>query len=236
MIFVNRGSLQLAQDEHMVQTLPRAFLVGPMENSHIACWGGAVSIWGIRFKPHGASAFLQFPIEGVTNQHVQLKDVWEPALGLSDLLSGSLQPGSSPNLIDSFLLEQRINSDLAPSWLAELVRQIRQTDTPLTISNLARAANLSSRQMERQFRKYIGLSPKKFCRIMRFRLLLPHIKSPREPNWADLAVLGGFYDQAHLVHNCVALTGVAPRQLWREFSMSYFYNTRSRAEANIGGK
>jgi len=55
-----------------------------------------------------------------------------------------------------------------------------------------------------------------FCRIMRLRKLLPQLKMPQEPDWADLALAGGFSDQAHLIHECVALAGVTPRQLWRE--------------------
>jgi len=50
-IFVISGSLRLKQSAGAGRTLPRAFLVGPMNTSNFALLGGDVHIWGIRFKP-----------------------------------------------------------------------------------------------------------------------------------------------------------------------------------------
>ncbi len=230
-VFVNRGSLHLVESEGVSLPLPQAFLVGPMNTATIALLGGAVRIWGIRFRPWGARAFSQFPLQEMADQHLPLIDVWKSGSGLAEFLATNPNRVNQVAGVASFLLNRKNERNRTPEWLINAIRQLRRLDRPVPTSHLAREANISSRQMERQFRNHVGLSPKRFCRIMRLRKLLPRLRTPQEPEWADLAVAGGFSDQAHLIHECVALAGVTPRQLWHEHAhvgfLQYKHSGRS---------
>lgn len=80
----------------------------------------------------------------------------------------------------------------------------------LTIDKLAASLHLSCRHLERLFLNYIGLPPKRMCRIIRFLSIFSSSKITEKSNWADLAIANGFSDQAHLIRECKYFSGKSP--------------------------
>lgn len=78
-----------------------------------------------------------------------------------------------------------------------------------TVQELCRVMDLSERQAERLFQKYVGLSPKFYSRIMRFNAIF-QLLAERNPSWAELAYEAGFADQSHFIRNFKAFTGEDP--------------------------
>jgi AraC-like DNA-binding protein len=70
---------------------------------------------------------------------------------------------------------------------------------------LTRAAcNTSERQLERLFLEQVGVTPKLYARIRRFRSVMQHVEDPLHGDrlsWADIAALFGYTDQSHLVRD-----------------------------------
>jgi AraC-like DNA-binding protein len=60
------------------------------------------------------------------------------------------------------------------------------------------------------FRHEIGLSPKEFCAIQRFRRVLAVIDRAARMDWTDIAASCGYFDQAHFNHDFRRFTGVSP--------------------------
>jgi len=60
------------------------------------------------------------------------------------------------------------------------------------------------------FKRRVGLTPKRFCRIRRFQRALANIRSPEAIDWADVACAGGYFDQAHLINDFAAFSGMNP--------------------------
>lgn len=74
------------------------------------------------------------------------------------------------------------------------------------IKDLCEAGNKSERQLQRLFKKYIGLSPKYYARIIRFNYIFRLIKE-KERSWAEIVFESGYYDQSHFIRNFKAFTG-----------------------------
>ena len=64
------------------------------------------------------------------------------------------------------------------------------------IDALAAQSGTSLRQLERQFRDDVGLTPKTFSRIVRLQSALRRVRQGRA--LTDVALACGFYDQAHM--------------------------------------
>ncbi|MGC4053070.1 MAG: helix-turn-helix domain-containing protein [Paludibaculum sp.] len=64
--------------------------------------------------------------------------------------------------------------------------------------------------MRRVFLEQTGVSPKLFCRVVRFRSLINRLAQDEDANWADLALDYGYYDQSHLVNEFRELSGLTP--------------------------
>src|SRR5262249_61410279 len=66
------------------------------------------------------------------------------------------------------------------------------------------------------FREEVGLRPKQFCRVRRFVSVLQRIRNEERPNWAQLALACGYYDQAHFCHDFQQFAGVSPSVYLRD--------------------
>jgi transcriptional regulator GlxA family with amidase domain len=54
------------------------------------------------------------------------------------------------------------------------------------------------------------MTPKRYCRLMRFRKVVRQIASNQPVDWVDVALSAGFCDQAHSVHEFRAFSGLSP--------------------------
>jgi len=66
------------------------------------------------------------------------------------------------------------------------------------------------------FREALGVTPKLFSRIVRFRRTLALMRRDQRPSWSRLAVEAGYYDQAHLIREVRVLSGATPAELVAE--------------------
>ncbi len=76
--------------------------------------------------------------------------------------------------------------------------------------------SLGDRQLRRRFTAAVGIGPKRFARIARFRWLLAELERPDRPRWADLAAAAGYTDQAHLIREFAELSGETPARYLRD--------------------
>jgi transcriptional regulator GlxA family with amidase domain len=70
---------------------------------------------------------------------------------------------------------------------------------------------ITERQLERLFKKYIGLSPKFYSRIIRFNHIFQLVKEKRI-SWLEITHLSGYFDQSHFIRDFKAFTGEEPSQ------------------------
>ncbi|MFC9252370.1 helix-turn-helix domain-containing protein [Amycolatopsis thailandensis] len=61
------------------------------------------------------------------------------------------------------------------------------------------AAGLSERQLRRRFLVAVGLSPKAYARVVRLHRAMALARASSAPDWAEIAVRSGFYDQPHMI-------------------------------------
>jgi transcriptional regulator GlxA family with amidase domain len=99
-----------------------------------------------------------------------------------------------------------------------------RTDSSLAIRDVAREAGLSQRRFIQLFAREVGMSPKLFCRVRRFRLALETVRQAAVPNWAQVAVDCGDYDQAHLIKDFRFFSNLSPTEYVRRRSECVMQN------------
>ena len=70
---------------------------------------------------------------------------------------------------------------------------------------------LSPKRFISLFEEAVGLTPKVFCRVLRFQDVLSLIEQGQPIGWADLALDCGYFDQAHFIHDFQAFSGLTPQ-------------------------
>jgi AraC-like DNA-binding protein len=78
-----------------------------------------------------------------------------------------------------------------------------------TVPELCSAAGVGERQLENLFKKFVGLSPKFFSRIIRFNYIFDLVQKNKQ-RWSSLAYDAAYYDQSHFIRNFKNFTGESP--------------------------
>jgi len=125
--------------------------------------------------------------------------------------------GFSENDLDNFELfcekaSVKINSLLIKeidNRKQKLFGLIYKTNGDMTVKELSEQSNWSSRQINRYFNQYFGLSLKEYCSILRFRASLEHIAKGK------LFPEENFSDQTHFIKEIKKISGSLPKELFQ---------------------
>jgi transcriptional regulator GlxA family with amidase domain len=85
----------------------------------------------------------------------------------------------------------------------------------LTIDHAAASAGTSARHLERLFNEQVGMSPKRFGRVLRFQAAAAEIATEPTRPLVDVSADTGYFDQAHMIREFVSLAGSTPGQFQR---------------------
>ena len=162
----------------------------------------------VNFTLGGAAAFFSTPLAETRDQLVELCDLWgRDGRVLRERLLEARTAEQKVRLIETVLLDKIAHTrepDPAMKYAASsLERGIR-------VSEVCTRLGLLPKTLVRRFRRYVGLTPKRYARIGRLQRMLPAIARGSAIDWSDLAAGYGYTDQAHLIHDFRDLTGLTP--------------------------
>ncbi len=166
---------------------------------------------GVRFRPGGIAAFIDKPLHIFTDT-IGPVDAVHPSLGT--FIQRQLE--ETQNWADRILLLETHLTDALrlppglPVSFPAVVQYILDQNGQTSLLQLSRVADLSPRQLERLFQRYIGVSPKLLARIVRFR----HVKAILDMGTTDslmgVAFDNGYTDHAHLTKEFSLFAGLTP--------------------------
>jgi AraC-like DNA-binding protein len=98
-----------------------------------------------------------------------------------------------------------------PPAVVAAVRRIQITHGAISVEDVLGETGVTARTLERQFAHWVGLSPKRYARVVRFHAAISRLIAAPDIPGALLALQHGYYDQAHFTRDMKAFTGWAPR-------------------------
>lgn len=198
-----------------VDTAPAAVLVGPQTFRRVdVLLAGDLDLFTIQFTPTGFYALFGHPATLLTDQaHAADLVLGREIAEIGERLR------EAPNLerralIAEAWLNRRIDTR-PPDTIAWAARRMEACHGGVRVADLAAAVDLGERQFERRFTTAVGVSPKRYARILRFQAALRLKGEEGETGWAAIAQAAGYVDQAHMIHEFRALSGETPERLMR---------------------
>jgi AraC-like DNA-binding protein len=82
----------------------------------------------------------------------------------------------------------------------------------ISMDQVVQRSGLSARQLRRRFMRGIGVGPKLFSQILRFREMVHRTHRLQTLDWADCALEVGYFDQAHMINEFRRFAGRSPNQ------------------------
>jgi AraC-like DNA-binding protein len=193
------------------QLLPDAFIYGQITAyKNIDCHG-EVHLFIVVFRPDGFNRLFGLPASELKDKVVSFTDLfgWQGLCLQQSMGSASLSEKIEQT--EAFILRLLDGRSWAadPKITASL-QLIQKHNGMITIHQLANALCCHTRQLERQFNTVVGLSPKRFCNIIRAHAFLKHLQV--QSRLTSKAYETGYFDQAHLIREFKQITGLTPSQ------------------------
>ena len=198
--------------------LPRNVLFGQLTRPLTLAPAGPAHVVGIRFRPAGASAFLQVRQRALRDRWVMLDEVSHAFRGVPDRLAAQVSWPSRARVLEDVLHGLLVRGLVGrPDPVVYRASDaIERSHGTVRIDGVARQFGVSGRRLLRLFNRHVGLSPKLLARIMRFQRVFRVLQEQPGRSWSELAQETGYYDQAHLVREFRAFAGNTPEAFVRE--------------------
>jgi AraC-like DNA-binding protein len=158
-------------------------------------------VLGVQFLPGGAFPFLNMQADALQGEHVDLKG------SLRERILEAATPRARCLVIEAELLARACGRlELRP----EIAFAVRELERQRTVAEVLSQTGFTAKRFTDQFRKAVGLTPKVFSRVRRFQSALRTVGRDNEPDWTDIALSCGYFDQAHFNHDFRAFSGINP--------------------------
>jgi AraC-like DNA-binding protein len=171
-----------------------------------------VTTMSICFKPGGARPFLPMPAAELTNQVVDLSCVLgTDAFDLREQVQAAQTNGDRVRILERFLLARAAWEQQPHPAATFALASFQAGKERRSISEVTAQLGVSPKRFIHLFEEAVGLTPKVFCRVLRFQDVLSLIEKGQPISWADLALDCGYFDQAHFIHDFQAFSGLTPQ-------------------------
>lgn len=172
---------------------------------------GYVHLVGVRLRAGGAWPFLGIPLCEFANQVVALETIFGREIDdLRDQLGEAPDDDSRFDLLESWLVQRAHSRTSSTPSVVHALRIIHGGLEAVRIGKIADTIGISHKHLLREFDRCVGLTPKLFARLCSFQRVIRSVGQKAEVNWAHTAATCGYHDQAHLIHEFRAFSGLTP--------------------------
>jgi len=160
--------------------------------------------FGVRFRPGYLPERLGISIPELVNDKISISGLKNGG-SLLESVAGAADFKERVRIVTEFIGDSWRQNSL----LLQLISMIIERDGGISVAQLERETLYSARYIGKIMNNGLGLSPKAFCRHMRFQSLINRMNTTGG-RLTDLAADTGYYDEPHLIHEFHEFTSIAP--------------------------
>lgn len=189
--------------------MPFSHLVGGRKNSVLVEKSENLNLVGVKLTLYGLWALTQIPAADFFGRIVALDLLPHFLSEMEEQIFNSAEDIEKIKIIEKFLSKKLLKFSNENLDIQAANHLIKNSNGGISIKKLGETVNLSYKKMERSFEKFIGMPPKTYSRIIRFKKLMQSLKrNPHDQKYLYFDF--GFYDQNHFIKEFKQFTGVSP--------------------------
>jgi hypothetical protein len=217
MIFILGDDIKryTSEDEYILQ--PRAMVLGQISEPFFVEPVGVVNSFAARFYPYGFANFTTINIKDLANKETELNRVFGETLAndLEHKIVNATSTRQRIEIVDDFLLHRLKEEIIVDSILKSTIDAILATKGAVPINSILKGDLSKRRQLERNFSKQVGLSPKQLGRVIRLQAALKMLLNQQSESLTKIAYESQYFDQAHFIKDFKEFTGISPKEFYK---------------------
>ena len=229
-------------DRGECRLLPRVSVVGPCDH-RVADFGHGADFRTLRivFEPTGFFRMFRISPAEIRNlAHDGVDVLGHRAAELYARLCETPCPEQMVEVTEQMLRTWCTNA-LPRSGIQLAAQRLLHCRGRTDLGAVASSLGLSDSSWRRHFSTELGITPKRYFRMLRFEQAVGlKLKFP-EGSWTQICLESGYYDQAHFIADCQAMARCTPSKFMREiagmppFLAKAVYGQAVKSREHIGG-
>ena len=212
LIFQDIDCFEPILNDETGEEMPLCYLKGVRTRPTEVSMHGAFSHFGVSFYPHALTTFFGMGADELTNQMPDINIVYR--CNLAERLRNRTHLDRVA-VLDSFLLGKMAKMSLDFSVQSIIHKKGGVGDMEMLASSL----RISERQLQRRFKKQVGVSLKRYQRVSRFELALKRLATVDYGELTSIAFELDYTDQSHFIKEFQEFAGMSPYNFVRNKSV-----------------
>ena len=177
-------------------------IIDTAEQEHVA---------GVAFRPGGTTAFFPTPAYALTDFDAPLDALWgaRATARLREQLLEAATPEAALDVLEWTLRATYLGRTRHPAVAFALDAFMKRPDVG-RVGEVTSAIALSPKRFIERFKADVGITPKRYCRLLRFQQAVGRAHAARDVDWAEVALACGYFDQPHFIHDFREFSGLTP--------------------------
>ncbi len=214
--FKNPYKKVIGENRHNPETLKGAQLIGQRQELYLIQQEGNIYLLGIRFTTAGLFPFFNIPLQEFTDTTLNLQYLIGRQLSeIEERLMEATSFSEQKQILESLFISKLNQSQYCYTRFTQTLLTVGNLSGN-SIENMAHHLNTTYKNLERDFAKFTGLSPKRFVKISRFNAALKSLYACDNKSLTQVALDNGYYDQSHFIRDFKHFTGLSPKEFLAE--------------------
>ncbi|WP_373497431.1 helix-turn-helix domain-containing protein [Aquiflexum sp.] len=183
---------------------------------------GYVNTFAVRFYPYGFANFIDIPLNELGNKETPLRKLFGDKV--SEQLSQEVIQAKTTNeriiVIEGFLFNSLCDKKTIDNIVKYTIDTMYLSKGSKSLNAILKDDLTKRRQLERNFLKQIGLSPKQLSKVIRLQATLQMLLNHTTESLTEIAYENEYYDQAHFVKDFKEFTGIRPKDFLKDEKMA----------------
>ncbi|MFK7803595.1 MAG: DUF6597 domain-containing transcriptional factor [Anaerolineae bacterium] len=165
----------------------------------------------IQFEPGGLFALFGIPARKFQDAMIDTASIFE--CSLNELREKLLECQTAEGIIKTtchFLEGRVLPSESKQALIHFIIGRLCTQNRPLT--QISTEAGYSQKQLIQIFKDHVGVSPKRYQRILRFSQSLSILAAQPTADYSQILSACNYYDQAHFINEFRHFSGYRPSQ------------------------
>ncbi len=165
----------------------------------------------VQFKSAGAYPFFHIPLQNISEKVVSAEEfLGSEVIHLRKNIIEARDHYAKMTLVVDWLVN-RFDEQQAPSEDLLCFIDMLQQEPVSKFNEIIKSYPYTQKQLIHHFKKYVGITPKIYQRILRFNEILKIIQNKEKISWADAAYSCDYADQSHFIKEFFLFSGFNPQ-------------------------